>query len=95
MLVHTHTRTVQATTMADQVQFIVNALNQSPFNKSLTLVSFDKKSPQELVQLLQDVLEEISPDQKADLRNETPDFTAQRVFDFLWVLKYKSPVGDP
>ena len=81
--------------MSDTVQFIVNALNQQPFSKGLTLVSFDKKSGPELIQILQDVIQEISEDQRISLRDETPDFTAQRMFDFLWMIKYKAPVGDP
>ena len=78
-----------------EVQFIVTTLNQNPFLKGLTLVSFDKKGPNDLLQLLQDVIEEVSTDQKVSLREETPEMTAQRIFDFLWVLKYKSPVADP
>lgn len=79
---------------AEIVQLIVTKLNQEPFKKGLTLVSFDKKSPLELLQILQDVLAEISPEQKVDLRDEPPEFTAQRIFDFLWILKYKIPVAD-
>jgi intraflagellar transport protein 81 len=78
-----------------EVQFIVTTLNQSPFNKGLTLVTFDKKTAGELAQILQDVVEEITIDQKVNLREETPEMTAQRIFDFLWVLKYKSSVSDP
>ncbi len=80
--------------MADLVQFIVTTLNAAPFSKGLTLVSFDKKSPTELLQMLQDVVEEVSPEQKANLREEAPEFTAQRLFDFFWMLKYKSPISD-
>lgn len=80
--------------MADTEQFIVNALNQQPFEKGLTLVSFDKKSSGELLSILQEVIEEISELQRVNLRDELPEDTAQRIFDFLWILKYKSPV-DP
>lgn len=96
--------------MAEQVQVIVNQLNEEPFRKGLTLVSFDKKSPLDLVQLLQEVIEEVYSEfllfpshgclqvsvyQKVDLRAETPEETAQRMFDFLWILKYKSNIADP
>ncbi|PRP83233.1 intraflagellar transport protein [Planoprotostelium fungivorum] len=81
--------------MSETVQFIVNALNNEPFKKSLTLVSFDKKAGLELVALVQAVMEEISTSQKVNIRQESPDVTAQRMVDFLWLLKYKSPVGDP
>jgi hypothetical protein len=75
----------------EEVQFIVNALNQEPFNKGLTMVSFSKKSPLELMSIMQHVFEEISPDQRIDLREESPEMTAQRFFDVLWALKYKFP----
>lgn len=77
------------TPMAELTQFIVTALNQEPFKKGLTLVAFDKKEGLELIQLLQDVIEEISPLQKVNLRDELPEDTAQRMFDFLWAIKYK------
>ena len=75
-----------------EIHSIVNALNQEPFNKGLTLLSFDNKTPEELIQTLQDVLEETTTDQKVDLRTEAPDVTALRMFDFLWSIKYKPPV---
>jgi hypothetical protein len=75
-------------------QAIVSYLNAEPFNKGLTLVAFDKKIGIELVQVLQDVIQEISPDQRVILRDETPEITGQRFFDFLWALKYKGD-GDP
>ena len=80
--------------MGEVVQSIVSALNQEPFKKGLTLVTFTKKGPAELLQILQDVIEEISTDQKVNLKEEPPEETTQRIFDFLWVLKYKPPV-DP
>jgi hypothetical protein len=81
--------------MTDLVQTIVAGLNSTPFNKGLTLVTFDKKTPAELLQLLQDVIQEVNADQRVILRDETPEVTGQRMFDFLWVLKYKSTVADP
>lgn len=35
-----------------ELQFVVDSLNQPPFEKELTLVTFDEKSPQELLQIL-------------------------------------------
>lgn len=82
--------------MGEELKFIVQALNGEPFGKDLTLVTFDGKSPKQLLQILQDVCEEISEDQATDLRDEDPEDTARRLFDFLWILKYKPPPGtDP
>eukprot|EP01116_Phalansterium_solitarium_P014901 TRINITY_DN327_c0_g3_i1.p1 TRINITY_DN327_c0_g3~~TRINITY_DN327_c0_g3_i1.p1 ORF type:complete len:660 (-),score=337.64 TRINITY_DN327_c0_g3_i1:1671-3650(-) len=78
---------------AENIQFIVSAFNQEPFRKSFTMVSFDKIEGQALTQLLQDVLQEISEFQRVSLMEESPDQTAQRMFDFFWVLKYK--IADP
>lgn len=78
---------------AENIQFIVNALNHEPFRKSLTMVSFDKIEGPPLTQVLQDVLQEISEFQRVSLMDETPADTAQRMFDFFWVLKYK--IADP
>jgi hypothetical protein len=80
--------------MAEQVQFIVSSLNQAPFKKGLSLVSFDKKSTFELLQLVQDVIEEISPEQKSPIPFETSEDLAQHIFDFLWILKYKAAVQE-
>lgn len=38
-----------------ELQFVVDSLNQPPFEKELTLVTLDEKLPQELLQLLNDV----------------------------------------
>eukprot|EP01112_Ceratiomyxa_fruticulosa_P010624 TRINITY_DN2819_c0_g1_i1.p1 TRINITY_DN2819_c0_g1~~TRINITY_DN2819_c0_g1_i1.p1 ORF type:complete len:260 (-),score=47.84 TRINITY_DN2819_c0_g1_i1:86-865(-) len=78
-----------------EIQYIVFALNQAPFNKDLTLVSFDEKTPLELLQLLNDVFVEVSTDHNIDLRDETIEMTIERFISFLWVLKYKPNVQDP
>lgn len=70
---------------------IVTQLNKEPFNKSYNLISFDALEPLQLLQVLNDVLSTIDPKQKIDLREETPDQTAVRVFQLLRVLKYKPP----
>ena len=38
-----------------ELQFVVDSLNQPPFERELTLVTLDEKTPQELLQLLNDV----------------------------------------
>ncbi|GBG24327.1 Intraflagellar transport protein 81-like [Hondaea fermentalgiana] len=78
-----------------EIRFIVERLNQKPFNRDLTLVSFDELGPFELLQLLNNVLEYLDPHlHKVDLREENQSregATASRMTDFLRILKYKIP----
>ena len=60
------------------------------------MVSFDALDSFSLIQVLNDVLVEISSERKIDLRQEQPEQTAVRIFSFLRVLKYnpKSDQGE-
>ncbi|KAL4220507.1 Intraflagellar transport protein 81 [Mactra antiquata] len=80
--------------MSEQLKFIVQELNKEPFNKSYNLISFDSLEPLQLLQVLNDVLGHIDPKQAMDIREETPDMTAIRIFGCLRVLKYKPPTDD-
>lgn len=75
--------------MSQQIRFIIEKLNEPPFNKRYNLVSFDALESFNLLQLLNDVLAEISPEHKIDLRQEQPEQTAVRILTLLRVLKYK------
>ena len=75
--------------MSQQHRLIVEKLNQPPFSKRYNLVTFDALEAFNLLQVLNDVLAEISPEHKLDLREELPEQTALRIFSFLRVLKYK------
>ena len=57
----------------------------------LTMVAFDEKSPFELLEVMNEVMAHLSAQHRVDLRDETPDATAQRMLDFLRVLNYKMP----
>jgi intraflagellar transport protein 81 len=70
-------------------QFIVDRLNEPPFNMRLTLVAFDEKSPFELLEIVNAIMAQLSTDHQVDLRDETPDATANRMTDFLKVLNFK------
>jgi len=72
----------------DDVKFIVETLNRPPFSQKLTLVSFDKKSPLELLQVVNDVFAFLDDKHKMDLRDEASDQTAIRMLQFLAVLNY-------
>jgi len=52
------------------------------------MVSFDALDSYNLLQVLNDILSEISSDHNVDLRQEQPEQTAVRIFGFLRVLKY-------
>ena len=71
--------------------FIVDRLNDQPFQMQLTMVAFDEKSPFELLEVMNEVMAHLSAQHRVDLRDETPDATAQRMLDFLRVLNYKMP----
>lgn len=71
--------------------FIVDRLNDQPFQMNLTMVAFDEKSPFELLEVVNEVMAHLSSVHRIDLRDETPDATAQRMLEFLRVLNYKLP----
>lgn len=75
--------------MSQQIRFIVDKLNEPPFSKRFNLVSFDALDSFNLLQVLNDVLAEISAEHKIDLREEHPEQTAVRILTLLRVLKYK------
>mmetsp|Transcript_45252 Transcript_45252/g.74986 ORF Transcript_45252/g.74986 Transcript_45252/m.74986 type:complete len:691 (-) Transcript_45252:135-2207(-) len=72
-----------------EIQFIVDRLNEPPFNMQLSLVSFDEKSPFELLEIVNSIMANLSDDHKIDLRDETPEGTANRMMDFFRILNYK------
>lgn len=75
--------------MTQQLRYIVEQLNAPPFSRHYNLVSFDSLDSLALLQILNDVLADISPENKMDLREEPPDQTALRMFSLLRILKYK------
>eukprot|EP00736_Rhodelphis_marinus_P007640 Rmarinus@m.7407 len=74
----------------DQITLIVDKLNEPPFKLGLNCVAFDEKSPQALLQTLNDILAYLDDEHKIDLREENPEWTCWRMAQFLRVLKYKS-----
>ena len=61
-----------------ELRTIVDRLNGHPFNKDLTLVTFDELSPFELLQLVNEVLTHLDDRHGVDLRDEDPSVTAAR-----------------
>jgi len=73
--------------------FLVERLAQPPFSfENLSLISFREKDPDELLQLVCDVVFIVSPNHgKRDVSVEGKEAAVQTVVDFLRVTKYNSP----
>lgn len=77
--------------MAIELQTIVDGLNDEPFKMNLNLISFDMISNERLLQILSDVLLWIEGLDAIDIREESADVTAFRIFNSLRILKYRPP----
>ncbi|KAF7232150.1 Intraflagellar transport protein 81 [Paragonimus skrjabini miyazakii] len=77
--------------MSETMRFITQQLNEEPFNKNLNLISFDSLESPQLIQLISDVIAVIDPKQKVDIREESVDQTAIRIYEALRVYRYKCP----
>lgn len=75
--------------MSEQLKFIVDCLNETPYQKNLNLISFDSLQPIQLLQILNDVMTEINPQHASDVREEDPEQRVMRMLNFLKVMKYK------
>merc|ERR1719181_645663 len=75
----------------NELQFIVDRLNEPPFQMNLTMVAFDEKTPFELLEVVNEVMAQLSSQHRIDLRDETPEATATRMLDFMRVLNYRPP----
>lgn len=81
--------------MVKDIEFIVEKLNAPPFEKGLTLVTFDSKSPKELLSIVNDVMVYLDPKtHPASLRDENIEVTMNRMLGFLRLLKLKVPGGN-
>mmetsp|Transcript_3541 Transcript_3541/g.12875 ORF Transcript_3541/g.12875 Transcript_3541/m.12875 type:complete len:696 (-) Transcript_3541:1374-3461(-) len=76
------------------LQVIVEKLNEPPFRKGLSLVTFDEKSAHELLEVLNDVLVALDKGHDVDLRSEPPEATGNRMLHMLQVCKYNFPTSD-
>jgi intraflagellar transport protein 81 len=73
----------------DDLNFIVQRLNSEPFNLSIRAVEFEEKAPDELLQLLIDIVSSLDDRVKADVSVESKDEVFERLFHFLSMHKYK------
>ena len=72
-----------------EIKDIVDYLKNPPFNRNEGLVDFSKKSPIELLQVVNDVFAEMDDRQRKDLRDESKDAMTARMLEFVTVLGYK------
>eukprot|EP00040_Diaphanoeca_grandis_P014480 m.73519 g.73519 ORF g.73519 m.73519 type:complete len:681 (+) comp24566_c0_seq1:120-2162(+) len=78
--------------LANLQRGIIDAFNNPPFAKGFTLIGFDAIEPLQLVQLLQDVMGEITgQDPPINIRDEDPEEMLRRMLKMLQFLKYKPP----
>ena len=75
----------------ETLRTIVDGLNGPPFNRGLSLVTFDSMPNDKLLQTLSDVFCWIEGMQEIDIRGESPDETTMRIMAALKILKYPPP----
>mmetsp|Transcript_38421 Transcript_38421/g.101928 ORF Transcript_38421/g.101928 Transcript_38421/m.101928 type:complete len:674 (+) Transcript_38421:14-2035(+) len=71
-----------------EIQMIVERLREYKIEEDLTLVTFDEKNPQELLQTLNSVFQQLSKDHDVDVRDEDIQTTANRLMEFFPVIQY-------
>ncbi|VDL58331.1 unnamed protein product [Hymenolepis diminuta] len=77
--------------MSEVIKFITDKLTSPPFNRNFNYITFDELEPNLLLQLLSDVLGELDPKHKIDIRDEAPEATTMRILEALRMLRYKIP----
>ncbi|XP_076030655.1 intraflagellar transport protein 81 homolog [Oratosquilla oratoria] len=77
--------------MSEEIKYIVGELNKAPYNRNYNLITFDGLTPEQLLQVLNDVFAEIDSKNRLDIREEEPEQMAVRMLGMLRILKYKPP----
>ena len=77
--------------MSEQLKYLVEELNKSPFERNYNLITFDALHGDQLLQITSDVMAEIDAKNKIDIREEEAEGTAIRILGMLRILKYKPP----
>ncbi|CAG7729054.1 unnamed protein product [Allacma fusca] len=76
-------------------KYLTHELRKEPFRKDFNLASFDCMSRDELLQIFNDVLAQLDPNQHVQIVHEEPLETTDRILEFLRVLKHKASIDDP
>ena len=74
-----------STDTVNLLKAIIEHLAQAPFNRTESLISFSQQTPQQLLQLLNDIAAQLDERHQIDLSTETSDVTAHRLIDFVCV----------
>lgn len=69
------------------LQFIIGRLNEPPFNKAIRAVDFDEKTPDQHLQIVNDVFASLDADMKADVRVVPREDVVEQMLQFLMVHK--------
>ncbi|CCD65721.1 Intraflagellar transport protein 81 homolog [Caenorhabditis elegans] len=78
--------------MSNDIQgFILHFLNEEPFNLNLSSLQFDQLPPQQLLQILSNVLSWVSDTDRIDIKREAAEETAIRILNMLRILRYRPP----
>ncbi|KAF4519743.1 hypothetical protein B566_EDAN014236 [Ephemera danica] len=77
--------------MGSQLKLIVDQLNLLFPGKSYNVIAFDSFNPDQVLQVLSNVLTIIEARDEIDIRDESRDQFIKRVLNSLHILKYKSP----
>ncbi|CAI2357088.1 unnamed protein product [Caenorhabditis sp. 36 PRJEB53466] len=78
--------------MAHDIQtFILQFLNDEPFNLNMSPLQFDQMPHQQLIQLLSNVLSWIFDSERVEIKREAAEDTAIRVLNSLRILRYRPP----
>uniref|UniRef100_A0ABL0EJC2 IFT81 calponin homology domain-containing protein n=1 Tax=Rhodnius prolixus TaxID=13249 RepID=A0ABL0EJC2_RHOPR len=80
--------------MSEKIKFIILELSKEPFKKNYNLITFDSLSPEDLLQILSDVLADLDCSSRVDIKSEEPEETTIRLLTMLRILKY-DPGSDP
>uniref|UniRef100_A0A0N5CI09 Intraflagellar transport protein 81 homolog n=1 Tax=Strongyloides papillosus TaxID=174720 RepID=A0A0N5CI09_STREA len=75
----------------EHIRTLVNYLNNPPFSKNLNLITLDSLRNDKLLQLLSDVLQWITNNNFVDIRSESAEETALRIFNILRLIRFKAP----
>jgi Intraflagellar transport 81 calponin homology domain len=70
----------------EDIKLIVERLSLPPYNQTLTLVEFHAKTGEQLLQVVSDVLGELDPKHKRDIRDDPLEASVARLMEFLLVL---------
>ncbi|GAB6031747.1 Intraflagellar transport protein 81, partial [Chamberlinius hualienensis] len=80
--------------MSDQLKFIIQKLNQPPFNETYNVITFDALDGRRLLQILVKIFTDIDPTQKSEFSSGSAEEAFIHIFSLLQICKYPVPETD-